>query len=75
MRLRSCLVALLILSGPAASQAHADQDYPNRPSVRQRLAKVGVIVSTLPPAEFGAFIESEIVRWTADVKAAGIEPQ
>jgi hypothetical protein len=39
------------------------------------LAKVGVIVSPLPPAEFGTFVQSEIVRWTADVKAAGIEPQ
>ena len=45
------------------------------PVVKERLAKVGVIVSPLPPAEFGAFVQSEIVRWTADVKAAGIEPQ
>jgi tripartite-type tricarboxylate transporter receptor subunit TctC len=45
------------------------------PAVKERLAKVGVIVSTLTPAEFGSFIQSEIVRWTADVKAAGIEPQ
>ncbi len=27
----------------------------------------------MPPAEFGAFIQSEIVRWSRDVKAAGIE--
>src|SRR4029077_1059015 len=45
------------------------------PEIRQKLAKVGVIVATLPPEEFGAFIKSEIVRWTADAKAAGIEPQ
>jgi hypothetical protein len=32
-------------------------------------------VSTMKPAEFGAFVRSEIVRWTADVRAAGIEPQ
>ena len=38
-----------------------------------KLAGVGVIVSTMSPAEFGAFIRSEIVRWTADAKAAGIE--
>jgi hypothetical protein len=25
------------------------------------------------PEEFGAFIGSEITRWTADAKAAGIE--
>jgi tripartite-type tricarboxylate transporter receptor subunit TctC len=45
------------------------------PETKEKLAKVGVIVSTMPPAEFGAFIRSEIVRWTADARAAGIEPQ
>jgi tripartite-type tricarboxylate transporter receptor subunit TctC len=45
------------------------------PDIREKLAKVGVIVATLPPEQFGAFIKSEIVRWTADAKAAGIEPQ
>ena len=45
------------------------------PDTKEKLAKVGVIVSTMPPAEFSSFIRSEIVRWTADAKAAGIEPQ
>jgi tripartite-type tricarboxylate transporter receptor subunit TctC len=45
------------------------------PATRQKLANVGVTVSTMPPAEFGAFIRNEIVRWTADVRAAGIEAQ
>jgi tripartite-type tricarboxylate transporter receptor subunit TctC len=43
------------------------------PATREKLASAGVIVSTMAPAEFGAFIRSEIVRWTADAKAAGIE--
>jgi tripartite-type tricarboxylate transporter receptor subunit TctC len=43
------------------------------PATRQKLASVGVIVSPLAPAEFGAFIAAEIIRWTADAKAAGIE--
>jgi tripartite-type tricarboxylate transporter receptor subunit TctC len=47
----------------------------SKAETRQRLANLGVIVATLPPEEFGAFIRSEIVRWTAAVKAAGIEPQ
>jgi hypothetical protein len=34
-----------------------------------------VIVAPMRPEEFGAFIRSEIVRWTADCKAAGIEAQ
>jgi tripartite-type tricarboxylate transporter receptor subunit TctC len=45
------------------------------PATREKLAGVGVIVATMPPKEFGSFIESEIVRWTADARAAGIEPQ
>jgi tripartite-type tricarboxylate transporter receptor subunit TctC len=43
------------------------------PSTKEKLASVGVVVSPLAPAEFGAFIAREIVRWTADAKAAGIE--
>jgi tripartite-type tricarboxylate transporter receptor subunit TctC len=45
------------------------------PATKEKLAGVGVIVATMPPKEFGSFIENEIVRWTADAKAAGIEPQ
>src|ERR1700720_1322448 len=43
------------------------------PATREKLADVGVIVSTQKPDEFDAFIRSEITRWTADAKAAGIE--
>jgi tripartite-type tricarboxylate transporter receptor subunit TctC len=45
------------------------------PATREKLAGVGVIVSPMRPDEFGTFIRSEIIRWTADSKAAGIEPQ
>ena len=45
------------------------------PETKQKLANVGVQVSTMKPAEFGAFVSSEIVRWTAEVRAAGIEAQ
>jgi tripartite-type tricarboxylate transporter receptor subunit TctC len=43
------------------------------PATRDKLASLGMIVSTMPPAEFGDFVKSEITRWTADAKAAGIE--
>ena len=43
------------------------------PAIREKLAVLGMVVSTMPPAEFGAFIAAEIIRWTADAKAAGIE--
>src|ERR1700729_3178876 len=42
------------------------------PATREKLASVGVIVAPMAPDEFGSFIRSEIVRWTADAKAAGI---
>jgi tripartite-type tricarboxylate transporter receptor subunit TctC len=51
----------------------ATQKILSTPEVRERLASLGMVVSTMPPAEFGAFIASEITRWTADVRAAGIE--
>jgi tripartite-type tricarboxylate transporter receptor subunit TctC len=45
------------------------------PATREKLASVGVIVAPMRPDEFSRFIRSEIVRWTADAKAAGIEAQ
>ena len=45
------------------------------PETKAKLADVGVIVAPLAPAEFGAFVKAEVVRWSAEVKAAGIEPQ
>jgi tripartite-type tricarboxylate transporter receptor subunit TctC len=45
------------------------------PETREKLASVGVIVSPMRSDEFGAFIRSEIARWAAECKAAGIEPQ
>jgi tripartite-type tricarboxylate transporter receptor subunit TctC len=43
------------------------------PATREKLASVGVIVSPMAPDEFAGFIRSEITRWTAEAKAAGIE--
>jgi tripartite-type tricarboxylate transporter receptor subunit TctC len=43
------------------------------PATREKLASVGVIVSPMAPEQFASFIRSEITRWTADAKAAGIE--
>jgi hypothetical protein len=44
---------------------------------RYEEGETGDAIAVIPSrvADFGAFIASEIVRWTADVKAAGIEPQ
>ena len=51
----------------------ASEKFLSLPATHDKLASVGVIVAPMPPDEFGAFIRSEIVRWTAEAKAAGIE--
>jgi tripartite-type tricarboxylate transporter receptor subunit TctC len=59
---------------PIVNKIHAESEkFLSMPATRQKLADVGVIVSTQKPDEFGAFIRSEITRWTADAKTAGIE--
>ena len=61
---------------PIVNKIHAEcAKYLAMPETRKKLADVGVIVAPLTPAEFGAFVKSEVVRWSAEVKAAGIQPQ
>src|ERR1700694_1715840 len=61
---------------PIVSKVYAESEkFLMRPATRQKLASVGVIVSPMRPEEFGVFIRSEIIRWTADSRAAGIEAQ
>ena len=45
------------------------------PELRARLDAEGAIPAGGMPEEFGAFIASEIARWGAVLKRAGIEPQ
>jgi tripartite-type tricarboxylate transporter receptor subunit TctC len=59
---------------PIVNKLYAESEkFLTMPATREKLANVGVIVSPMRPDEFGAFIRSEITRWTADAKAAGIE--
>jgi tripartite-type tricarboxylate transporter receptor subunit TctC len=61
---------------PIINKLYAESEkFLTTPATRKRLASVGVIVSPMRPEEFGAFIRDEIIRWTADSRAAGIEPQ
>jgi tripartite-type tricarboxylate transporter receptor subunit TctC len=61
---------------PIVNKIYAESaKYLAMPETKKKLADVGVIVAPLAPAEFGAFVRSEVVRWSAEVKAAGIEPQ
>ena len=43
--------------------------------VRERFAAQGVDAVGSSPAEFAAYINSEIARWSKVVKAAGIKPE
>jgi tripartite-type tricarboxylate transporter receptor subunit TctC len=45
------------------------------PSVQERLQKSWTEVYWSGPQDFDAFVRSELVKWTASIKEAGIEPQ
>lgn len=42
------------------------------PDVSDRLSKLGAEVVAGPPAEFAAYLQTEIVKWTQVIKAAGV---
>jgi tripartite-type tricarboxylate transporter receptor subunit TctC len=46
-----------------------------RPDVRERFAAAGTDIYWIGPAQFDAFVKSELVKWTAAIKEAGIEPE
>jgi len=45
------------------------------PVIRQRLVDEGAEIRTMSPADFGAFMRAENVRWVKVVRDAGITPQ
>lgn len=45
------------------------------PEVKEKLAAQGAILIGNTPAEFSAFLKSEITKWAGVAKAAGIKPQ
>lgn len=45
------------------------------PDVQERLATLGFETQSMTPAEFGAFLQSEIPKWANVIKAAGIKAQ
>jgi tripartite-type tricarboxylate transporter receptor subunit TctC len=47
----------------------------SRPEVRDRFASLGLELMPQAPDEFDAFIKSEVVKWAARIKEAGIEPE
>jgi tripartite-type tricarboxylate transporter receptor subunit TctC len=53
---------------------HADMvKVMNTPEVRERFAAVGSDTTTNTPAQYGAFVQTELKRWGAVIKATGIK--
>jgi tripartite-type tricarboxylate transporter receptor subunit TctC len=51
------------------------QNMLERPQVRERFEGQGVQVVWSGPREFADFVKAELVKWTAAIKEAGIEPE
>ena len=45
----------------------------NTPELRERFASVGAEMIANTPAQYGAFVQSELVKWGAVVKATGVK--
>ena len=45
------------------------------PVIRQRLVDEGAEIRTMTPADFGAYMRAENVRWTKVIRDAGVVPQ
>jgi tripartite-type tricarboxylate transporter receptor subunit TctC len=45
------------------------------PEMRERFTGPGIQVVYTGPQEFAEFVKSELVKWTAQIKEAGIEPE
>jgi tripartite-type tricarboxylate transporter receptor subunit TctC len=46
-----------------------------RPDVKEKFGSIGADVQPMNPAEFGSFIQAEVVNWAKLVKLAGIQPE
>lgn len=63
---------------PAAvvAKIHADVvKVLHTPEVNERMAALGMEARAMPPAEFQAYVKSEIAKWAKVVKAAGVKPE
>ena len=47
----------------------------DKPDLKSRLTTIAITPAPLRPAETGAFIKSEVVKWVKLAKQAGIEPE
>jgi len=45
------------------------------PDVRARILDIGAEPGPMKPAEYAAWVQSEVTKWTKLVKEAGIQPE
>jgi len=45
------------------------------PNIRERFQREGAEAVGSPPAEFAAFVQSEVTRWTEVARKAGLKPE
>jgi tripartite-type tricarboxylate transporter receptor subunit TctC len=76
------LIAWLGMFAPAGTPpdvieklSQAMKDVLAKPSVRKQFHKAGIEAFWTDQKDFGAFVKSELVKWTRLIKAAGIEAQ
>ena len=60
---------------PAAAGVEALHKMLTNPEMRERFDGPGIQVVWTGPQEFSAFVKNELVKWTATIKEAGIEPE
>jgi tripartite-type tricarboxylate transporter receptor subunit TctC len=59
---------------PIIDKLHAEMvKAMNTPELRERFANVGADTVANTPAQYGAFVESELKKWGAVIKAAGVK--
>jgi tripartite-type tricarboxylate transporter receptor subunit TctC len=68
------LSAWFALFAPAFRRGHREDPQPAR--LRARLADtLGMVVRTTSPEQAARFVQAETIKWTAAIRAAGIEPE
>ena len=62
------------MSDPAVACPHARARAPTQPDLIQRFTSLGIDKIGGTPEQYGAFIKSEIDKWTRLVKSASMKP-
>jgi len=71
-----CLVGPAKLPAAIVNRLNeATNQVKQRPEVKQQLARLGAIAMDMTPSELGAFVKSELAKWTKVITTGGITPE